>query len=135
MKREIKFIAWDKIKSIMRGVVRVDFDNPSFNVQILCPTESAPQNWELRKFDEVELMQFTGLTDKNGKEVFDGDIVACYDWGGKNPFIKNDSIVWDADENGWNFNSNWVEDRYDFRKAISVCEVIGNIYENPNLLK
>jgi uncharacterized phage protein (TIGR01671 family) len=70
MNREIKFRAWDKIDKIMRQVtcynlydeyVRLDEDNSGNSIT--------------RKIDDVILMQFTGLLDKNGKEIYEGDIV------------------------------------------------------------
>lgn len=68
-----------------------------------------------------ELMQFTGLKDKNGKEIYEGDLVAHnasakpidveFIDGTFEPFSKSDF--------GW---------------TSTLCEIIGNIYENPELL-
>lgn len=68
--------------------------------------------------------------------IYESDIVELFGWGGE---IMSDgfaSIVWDDDAIGWDFSrSNYVDDRYDFRKAISNCVIIGNIHENLELLK
>ena len=130
--RPIKYRAWDKIKSIMRGVVRVDFDNPSFNVQILCPTESAPKNWELRKFDEVELMQFTGLTDKNGKEIYENDVCICPRNGSD---CDRSLVVKYGGQCQFYLQEVESEKIFNMPMYSKNIEVIGNIYEHPNLLK
>ena len=68
--------------------------------------------------DEVELMQFTGVLDKNGKEIYEGDL---YQLKG----LKMLEVEWLNGEDGfygWNF-------------AREDGEVIGNIYENSELLK
>lgn len=131
--REIKFRAFDTVnkKYVPQGeVVFKDYGDTSISVIPNCQeyiyVEVKPEQFVIE--------QFTGLTDKNGKEIYEGDILACYDWGTTNTFMHNDVILWDVDENGWNFKTDWAECRYDFRKAIIVSEVIGNIHENPELL-
>lgn len=85
--------------------------------------------------NEMHVMQFTGLTDKNGKEIYEGDVVECD--GLFAEVVFNDS-AWStcgikADAERWDF----------FRKDKMIpfgdlkmheWKVIGNIYENPELL-
>ena len=70
--REIKFRAWDKENKVMIYPKGILFDGRvvNFNCGILEP------------FEEYELMQFTGLYDKNGKEIYEGDIIK-YSFDGK----------------------------------------------------
>ena len=101
--------------------------------------------------DNVIIQQFTGLTDKNGKEVYEGDIVKIKRWYLR-PFINNKQeidyqhiegdtevgqVIW-----GWNSQKFLVsyehiryDDSEDFDKSSHSVEVIGNISENPELLK
>lgn len=91
------------------------------------------------KYHEIYLgtiCQYTGLTDKNGRKVFEGDIV-------KTKYYGKDS------ENGCNFNDYDVfvidygeatfrldnEERRFFLTKLKDIEVIGNIFDNPDLLK
>lgn len=72
--------------------------------------------------------QFTGLTDKNGKKIFKGDIVKClsleYGYVNKEVYYAEDRA---------RFVLGSLGSDYDFEEYIKV-EVIGNIYDNPELL-
>ena len=98
-------------------------------------------------FNNVELMQYTGLKDKNGEEIYEGDIIAVKMHSGK---YENYKIVWINDwrevdkdnpneiycaefvaindKKGTHFN--WIDS-----SLWHDCEIIGNIYENPELMK
>lgn len=88
--------------------------------------------------DDLVLMQSTGLKDKNGKEIFEGDIVTD---GHTTGDIKNHPTLgfYMVDENGverWFSDHATIEDfEEDVETAARILEIIGNIYENPELLK
>lgn len=87
---------------------------------------------------KYELCQFTGLLDKNGKEIYEGDVMH----GGFEGHKSNRVVKW-SDQNGAFFVlSNSATEKVDWddcltaeRINIAEYEVIGNIYENPELLK
>jgi hypothetical protein len=87
-------------------------------------TESA---W--RTFDEIELMQYTGLKDKNDKEIYEGDVIYCDGYW-------NLYAVWDEENARFAFLcTDWVVTQgHPIQPNISSYCIIGNIYENPELL-
>ena len=118
--REIKFRAWDKINKEMFNVESINFQERRVYKDVV----------SYRNFNDIELMQYTGLKDKNNKEIYEGDIVKLranhgigvikyYDeWGAfVVEYIKPRPLA----VLGMNY---YKED----------IEVIGNIYENPELL-
>lgn len=82
--------------------------------------------------DEIVLMQSTGLKDKNGKEIFEGDVV---DYKGRKAIIKWNgsyaSFIYRFVDELNKRSAEW----YPLYLAYLKCEVIGNIYENPELLE
>jgi hypothetical protein len=75
-----------------------------------------------------DLEQYTGLTDKNGKEIYEGDIIIS-----KNIVKKGAEVKWDV--YGWSIGSCWPFSDYESSYGSFDFEVIGNIHENPELLK
>jgi uncharacterized phage protein (TIGR01671 family) len=72
--------------------------------------------------DQIVLMQYTGLKDKNGKEIYEGDIIVdSFNHYEKGKVAENTAEFW------WEVIEYGLED--------AELEVIGNIYENPELLK
>jgi uncharacterized phage protein (TIGR01671 family) len=153
--REIKFRAWFPKEQVM-----LYFDNPDFcggynnltfawveNGKEVSPSwtdsgKSFPFDWDSPR----ELMQYTGLKDKQGKEIYEGDIVLWEDWHGFEDEMahpepdydwrKPHEIIWD--DCGFNikmpFDNNLrISGKYDYIKQYGV-EIIGNIYQNPELL-
>ncbi len=133
MDREIKFRAWDKERNefLSHGCILISVEsgkNPVHNPQYLDIVIN-PDRYR----DRFVLMQYTGLKDKNGKEVYEGDILQ-YEHEGEKVFTG--PVSWENEmsffkcEIGLN-----IPIPEDLCMADMSYEVIGNIYENPMLLK
>jgi uncharacterized phage protein (TIGR01671 family) len=117
--RDIKFRAWEKNLKEIIPVHNIDF------VKRMLNTESA---W--RRFDEIELIQYTGLKDKNDKEIFEGDLIKV------NGSEELDLVKY-LDGSYYGVNPKYHNTlRYNLDyKTRDIAELIGNIYENPELLE
>ena len=79
----------------------------------------------------VELMQFTGRKDKNGKEIYEGDICKTYTIGEPSELL--DTVVFDDGSFVFQCDYKLSIELRGFKQ--DYIEIIGNIYENPELLK
>jgi uncharacterized phage protein (TIGR01671 family) len=110
--REIKFRAWDT----------------RFNDMHYYP-EIHQWNLNMPDLEEITLMQYTGIKDKNGKEIYEGDIVKCDGYYEDIYVCKYGRASFVLGVQQGNFGLSIVmQDSYQM-------EIIGNIYENPELLK
>lgn len=115
--REIKFRAFDSEKEEM-----LLWENRNNSIK--------DGGWELEMIlqdDSFEVMQYTGLKDKNGKEIFENDIVKIDSW---EPKIHE--VVFDR--GAFCFRSGKDDNFYNDCKYLEQGEVIGNVFENPELL-
>nr|DAE55914.1 MAG TPA: YopX protein [Caudoviricetes sp.] len=80
--------------------------------------------------DEIELMQSTGLKDKNGKEIFEGDIL--YGYAGEDFW---EIVEFDTEEGKWIRKDIWYNSKLGLSENNEFMEIVGNIYENPELLE
>lgn len=121
--REIKFRAWDKQDHKLRSVATLDLSGSQRKVLMF--------GGKMRWSKNIELMQYTGLLDKNGKEIYEGDIVR-YDDGEEyfDYFVRfKECAYWLMEMSGPSTCGRLKpEDRQQL-------EIIGNIYENSELLK
>ena len=130
---EIKFRAWDKLKNEMLAFDDIDLMWLPNGALIINNEEN-----DVERGGPVVLMQYTGLKDKNGKEIYEGDIIEQSD-AFIVPIASNGEgrvleIKWSDTNACCCFYINGI-----CQRAVDVCfeqeiKVIGNINENPELL-
>ena len=127
--REIKFRAWSETRREMREVSIVSFGPPI--------TAYSHDNW-MAMGDNLVLTQFTGLRDKDGKEIYEGDIVSRAD--GNEP--KGAHIVMFA-FGGFHLSPDGIaiphllfpaDEELRYGGDIPAFEIIGNVYEHREIL-
>lgn len=137
-----RYRAWIKTEKRMffsDDILAIDYENEEIVTQQIYFENGLPDDRDIYCYntDEIELMQSTGLKDKNGKEIFEGDIITngkdvmfmkrhntlgfYVEQKGKVEFIADGAILEEFEE--------------DAKEIADSLEIIGNIYENPELLE
>lgn len=149
--RQLKFRIWDKEKNRW---TRLLFDNDGHYWGIgykTSPTESSGSEpvgdgfghyCYLLNQDRFSIQQFTGLLDKNGREIYEGDIYDLKGWT-NNPYfcVFHEGEYWNrrigqSDEEFFENHINVYPDtQHTLRGHFKYATVIGNIFENPELIK
>lgn len=127
--REIKFRAWDAVGNWMGEVTSIDYEEESIYID----TRYLEDENQF-KFDEAPLMQYTGLKDKNGVEIYEGDIIQADESSPIGNVVTARVYFKDAGfalltTRGSDTSIGYLVMIYPF------AEVIGNIYEHRHLLE
>lgn len=134
--REIKFRAWDKVCNSMLMPDEIHL--------YMNGTVSVNQVWAT---GDLELMQYTGLKDKHGKEIYEGDIIKTNAYpfmsDGKHNYSAVVEYIDDPEYLAWYYDIFSVSGRVAGRAVGGMLadlygqeiEIIGNRYENPDLLE
>ena len=147
MTRPIKFRAWDKMSKNLFNVDVLEWSKgrkiDGSDKDLIYLRGNKPQNFEIQSCaedkidDRFILMQFTGLYDKSGKEIYERDIIRCYSKSG-------DFVVYDHEVKLLDFYREiWSNKKLDddiqvpaeSGQRCDFVEVIGNMFENPELIK
>ena len=118
--KEVKYRAWDTEKEKMAEVISINLSDGEVRMEDEeCRVWSAPAPYVCR------LMQYIGHKDKYGKEIYEGDIVKLFEYKVLDSIILPEEIVIIND----------IRVGCDTLIPSQYMEVIGNIYENPELLE
>ena len=127
MSREIKFRAWLKDDKRMVEIRSIDFHEEG---NIITVNYNDIFGFEFNE-NEIELMQYTGLKDKNGKEIYEGDILLVANGSINGDIMFSKRVVkWFEEKRGYNIHN--FDNVY---KPTHYYEVIGNVYQHPELLE
>ena len=140
--REIKFRGWNKNVKRMLDLKTI--------TPLALDSKMSTEGLFIPFCDEVALMQYTGLKDKNGKEIYEGDVIKSPgDYTEDHPRTLDEPRLVEMQNGCWCFNAHRhaYRDEPDYilfgywtasnqgSNVLKQIEVIGNIYENLELLK
>lgn len=119
----LKYRAWDSWRKRMSVVDRIYIDTEGVRLY-----DDFGEYW--RDFRDIKLMQSTGLVDKNGKEIFEGDIVKM-----AKDVYSEPTYYEVVRHRGGAYRLESKQHGCELWLRHTDCEVVGNVYENPELLE
>ncbi len=125
--RTPKYKAFYKPHNYIYHVTNMNFEGPDYTLREVKLSNGI---W-LRsdKLDDIILIEKTPYTDKNGEEIYEGDVLKTF------PIISSDKIAYDSFNVVVRFtSSSWIVNGVLGIKQSKISEVIGNIYKNPELI-
>ena len=128
----LKFRAYIKSINKVVDVLKIDFKSNTLLLDI-DSDEIIPKSYywwyeTTLSFEDVELMQSTGLFDKNGKEIFEGDVVSRFQ-------RTVEEVVWNSKKGWWAIQTRAEIGLTVLAQFIEAVEIIGNIYENKEKIE
>lgn len=132
MGNRFKFRIWDKKEKQMLEVLLISYfmngEMSSVRASNVCGDILIFDDYEQR-FNDIVLMQCTGLKDKNGQLIYEGDIIADAE--------HKYTVEWSLN-NGYFVRKPWIDQIFTYRIDIETTrntKIIGNIYENKEFLE
>lgn len=127
-----RFRVWsDQEKRLIpsEDILAIDYENEEIDAQKIYFEDGLPVERDIYTygFENIKLMQSTGLTDKNGKEIFEGDILGTKDG------LLNGIVKYNSDLGMW---TNSLLRYNNFERLCNVAnsrKIIGNVWESPEL--
>ena len=142
--RKIKFRVWDKKQEKMFYCSGRYFLALSEEVWVLIEGSGEKEKIPTNQFEGAVLMQFTGLHDKNGKEIWEGDVIhdsSLAEYEGEYSIYMEDKynncvVFWRNEDGGWRVKNKLGSCPLEIlTRGNTEAKIIGNIYENPELVE
>ena len=135
---KLKFRAWDVLaEEMINEILMISFVRKEIIGKFSDGSTSVPLKFEdKRNGEDVVLMQSTGLKDKNGKEIFEGDIVQFEDCYTETDFLYVNTGIVEWSQGSFTITNRDSVEMGDLLDGEFLdVTIIGNVYENPELLE